>query len=145
MARVDFVSAKLLRANHRDIDRVSALVPSITIFVATYQSGSGSKTLTFTYTVQPGDNISDLQVTGLNLPNGATIADGAGNALTGSVAQDLALQIDTTPPTVQSVAALPNSGDENTGNTITLTVAMSEKVTVTGTPVLSLNDGGTAT
>jgi RTX calcium-binding nonapeptide repeat (4 copies)/Protein of unknown function (DUF2974) len=113
--------------------------------VATYQSGSGSKTLTFTYTVEPGDNITDLQVTGLNLPNGATIADGAGNALIGSVTQDLALQINAAAPTVTSIVASPNSGDKNTGNIITLTVAMSENVTVIGTPILTLNDGGTAT
>jgi probable HAF family extracellular repeat protein len=68
--------------------------------VATYQSGTGTNSLTFTYTVQPGDNTADLQVTGLNLPSGATIQDGAGIALTGSVTQELALQIDTTIPTV---------------------------------------------
>jgi len=63
--------------------------------VAAYQSGTGTNALTFTYTVQPGDSTADLQATGLNLPNGATIEDVAGNALTGSVAQDLALKIDT--------------------------------------------------
>src|SRR6478672_625444 len=65
--------------------------------VAAYVTGSGTNTLTFTYTVQPGDNIPDLQVTGLNL-NGGTIKDGAGTALSGSIQGDLALQIDTTPP-----------------------------------------------
>jgi probable HAF family extracellular repeat protein len=60
--------------------------------VATYQSGSGSKALVFTYTVKNTDTSNDLQVTGLNL-NGGTIKDNAGKALSGSVAQDLALRI----------------------------------------------------
>ena len=39
--------------------------------VAGYTGGSGTNTLTFAYAVQPGapgDNVADLQVTGLNLP-----------------------------------------------------------------------------
>jgi autotransporter-associated beta strand protein/probable HAF family extracellular repeat protein len=65
--------------------------------IATYTGGSGTDTLKFTYTVQQGDNTQDLRVTGLNL-NGGTIQDSAGTALSGLVQGDLALQIDTTPP-----------------------------------------------
>ena len=68
--------------------------------VATYTKGTGTNTLTFSYTVQPGDNVADLQVTGLNLPSGAAIQDAAGNNLAGSVTGDLGIQIDTTPPAV---------------------------------------------
>ena len=42
----------------------------------------------------------------------------------------------------------PSSGDLNAGKTVTLTLNMSESVTVNtagGTPTLTLNDGGTAT
>ena len=40
----------------------------------------------------------------------------------------------------------PASGDLNAGKTVTLTLNMSEAVTVAGgTPTLTLNDGGTAT
>ena len=40
----------------------------------------------------------------------------------------------------------PSSGDLNAGNTVTLTLNLSEAVTVAGgTPTLTLNDGGTAT
>ena len=42
------------------------------------------------------------------------------------------------------VVAAPASGDEGVGKTITLTLDMSEAVTVAGTPTLTLNDGGTA-
>jgi hypothetical protein len=61
--------------------------------VATYTAGSGTNDLTFSYTVKAADNTNDLQVVGLNLPNGATITDAVGGALTGSVAQDLQLQV----------------------------------------------------
>jgi hypothetical protein len=61
--------------------------------VAVYTIGSGSNTLTFTYTVQPSDSVADLQVTGLNLPSGATIQDVAGNNLSGGVTGDLGIQV----------------------------------------------------
>jgi hypothetical protein len=69
--------------------------------VAAYTIGSGTDELIFTYVVQPGDNVSDLHVTGLNLPNGASILDVAGNSLSGPVTADLGIQVDTThvPPT----------------------------------------------
>ena len=46
---------------------------------------------------------------------------------------------------VRQVVTSPSSGTELPGNTITLTVDFSAAVTVTGTPTLKLNDGGTAT
>ncbi len=52
--------------------------------VANYASGSGTSTLTFTYTVQAGDTSADLDyqsTTALAL-NGGTIKDAAGNAAT---------------------------------------------------------------
>ena len=109
----------------------------------TYVGGSGSNALTFSYTVQAGQNTPDLQVSAFNL-NGATIADGAGNAANLSLAgiAQGSPQIDTTPPTVGSVAAA--AGDYNAGKAVTLTLNMSEAVNVTGTPTLTLNDGGSA-
>ena len=58
------------------------------------------------------------------------------------------LQIDTTTPISSSLVEIPSSGDLNAGKTVTLTLNMSEAVTVNttgGTPTLTLNDGGTAT
>ena len=119
---------------------------------ATYTSGSGTNALTFSYTVLAGQNTPDLMVSGFNL-NGASIADGAGNAanlsLTG-IAQG-SPSVDTTAPTVASLAAsgtgiTAGSGDVGAGSVVTLTVNLSEAVTVAGgTPTLTLNDGGTAT
>jgi hypothetical protein len=54
------------------------------------------------------------------------------------------------PATVSSVVASGTGitsgvGDLNAGHVVTLTITVSEPVNVTGTPTLSLNDGGTAT
>ena len=115
---------------------------------ATYTGGSGTSALTFSYTVAAGQNTPDLTVTAVNL-NAATVTDGAGNAanLSGAVTSPAGtLQIDTTAPTIGTIAESPSSGDLNAGKTVTLTLNMSETVTVAGgTPTLSLNDGGTAT
>ena len=100
--------------------------------IATYAAASGSSTLTFTYTVQQGDNIPDLQVTGLNL-NGGAIQDSAGNALSGLVQGDLALQIDTTAPTV--AVSIDNTTLNLAHNTATVTFTFSEAPTD-----FSLND-----
>ena len=64
--------------------------------VATYIGGTGSNALTFAYTVKQGDTASDLQVTGLKSGKWRTVQDGAANNLVDPVAQDLALQIETT-------------------------------------------------
>jgi len=71
--------------------------------VAAYTFGSGSNTLSFSYVAQTGDNVADLQVTGLNLPTGASILDGNGNSLVGSVTSDLGIQVDTVTVPLTSV------------------------------------------
>lgn len=88
--------------------------------VANYAAGSGTQSLTFKYTVQPGDNIADLQVSGLNL-NGGIIQDSAGIPLTGPVEGDLALQIDTTAPT-----PLMSDAVKDSNNNLTTLSGMSE-------------------
>lgn len=83
---------------------------------AAYASGSGTETLTFNYTVQAGDTSSDLDYVATNslVLNGGTIKDLAGvNAVltlpapgsSGSLSYNKAISIDTTAPTVLSVAA----------------------------------------
>ncbi|MBR1215856.1 Ig-like domain-containing protein [Bradyrhizobium sp. JYMT SZCCT0180] len=120
--------------------------------VASYSGGTGTNTLTFSYTVAAGDNTPDLKVLGIDL-NGGSIANTSGNAatLTGATA-DLHLNIDTTAATVSSMVTsgsgiTAGSGDLNAGHTVTITVNISENVTVDttgGTPTLTLNSGGTA-
>ncbi|WP_375311178.1 heparin lyase I family protein [Bradyrhizobium sp. A5] len=120
--------------------------------VAAYTGGSGTKVLTFSYTVGTGQNTSDLAVTAVNL-NSATVKDSAGNTanLAGAVTNPSGtLQIDTTTPTVSSVAAAgtgitSGNGILNVGDVVTLTVNLDEAVTVAGgTPTLKLNNGGVA-
>ena len=116
---------------------------------ATYTGGSGSSALSFSYTVAAGDStVAALAITQANLPNGATITDGAGNAANLSLTSltQSGPQIDTTTPTVLSLVESPANGDLNAGQVGTLTLNLSETVTVAGgTPTLTLNDGGTAT
>jgi hypothetical protein len=120
--------------------------------VAGYVTGSGTSSLKFSYTVAGGQNTADLTVTGLTLAGGATIKDAAGNnaVLTGAVTNPAGvLQIDTKAPTVESVTTsgagiTAGNGDLDAGKLVVLTVDFSEKVTVTGTPALKLNDGGAA-
>ena len=113
---------------------------------ATYVGGSGTNALTFSYTVAAGQNTAALAATSFNL-NGATIADGAGEAadLSLSGLTQTGPEIDTTTPTVSSVTVAHGGGNVVSGVHVTITLNMSEIVEVTGTPVLSLNDGGTAT
>jgi len=116
--------------------------------VATYAGGSGTSTLTFKTTVAATDtNTSALAITGVNLPSGAAIKDASGVAanLSGAVKTFTGLQIDPILPAVTQATAAPGTGTEHVGDTITLSLGFNEAVTVTGTPTLSLNDGGTAT
>ena len=113
---------------------------------AVYQSGSGSNTLVFSYTVGNAQNVHALAVTGNNL-NGSTIAvsDTAGNPadLSGATMTFAGLSIGAT---VQSVTANPPSGDLGAGKAVGISVTMSEPVKITGgPPTLNLNDGGVAT
>ena len=71
----------------------------------------------------------------------ASATDAAGN----TASENFTITVlNTVMPTVTSIVASPASGDKNTGAVITFTLTMSENVTVTGTPALTLNDGGMA-
>ncbi|MHC2282059.1 hypothetical protein ACVME8_008702 [Bradyrhizobium diazoefficiens] len=115
---------------------------------ATYVGGSGTSSLTFKTTVASTDkDTSALAITGVNLPTGASIKDGSGLAanLSGAVKTFSGLQINPILPAVTQATATPGTGTEHVGDTITLSLAFNEAVTVTGTPTLSLNDGSKAT
>jgi hypothetical protein len=122
---------------------------------ANYTSGSGTNTLTFTYTVAAGHNIADLDyVTTSSLAlNGGTIKDAALNNATltlpatggaGSLGFNKNIVIDTTGPTVSSVSSTTANGTYGVGGSVTITVTFNEIVNVTGTPTLALNSGGSA-
>jgi hypothetical protein len=100
--------------------------------VAGYTGGTGSDSLTFAYTVQSGDDTSDLQVSNLNMPNGATIEDATGNELAPPVTAGLGIQINTIDPIVTGVSTTPWSGDFKAGDAISIFLTLSGPVKVKG-------------
>ena len=109
----------------------------------------------FGYTVQEGDYDGDgisVNNNAITL-NGGAIKDDAGNdALLNHdyLVDDSDHKVDApdnTAPTVSSLAITSDPGDDDTystGDAITVKVTFSEDVTVTGTPQLELDLGGTA-
>jgi subtilase family serine protease len=129
--------------------------PSLTLNIsgatAAYVSGSGSSSLTFNYTVAAGQDSSDLDYasTAALVLNGGTIKDMAGTAavltLPATGTDGLATRnivIDTMTPAVGNVTSTVAAGTYEAGAVIPITVAFSEAVTVTGTPLLALNASG---
>src|ERR1700722_2892042 len=94
---------------------------------ASLTSGSGTSALVFSYTVQPGDNVADLEATAFNLNNG-TIQNGGVNAdLCGFTTINTGVQLDTTPPSARSIARASSS--LNNASRESYTVTFSESVT----------------
>jgi len=121
---------------------------------ATYVSGSGSSTLTFNYTVQAGDQSSDLDyvATSSLVMNGATIRDatlsdaililpapGAANSL----GNNKALVVDGVVPSVTSTA--PVGSPVSTATSVDFTVSFSESVSNISTDDFALAATGSAT
>ncbi|HEX3146946.1 MAG TPA: dockerin type I domain-containing protein [Gemmataceae bacterium] len=124
---------------------------------ASYTGGTGTKILTFSFTVGLTDFSADLDYTvaGISLPGGATIKDnanpGANATLTlaapgtaGSLGFNKDIVIDGLPATPTNVTSVSSNGTYGIGAVIPITVAFSKQVTVTGSPKLLLNSGGTA-
>ncbi|MGN7612430.1 autotransporter-associated beta strand repeat-containing protein [Magnetococcales bacterium HHB-1] len=116
-----------------------------------YSGGSASDTLTFTYTVQSGDNSTDLDYVTTTSLSG-TITDAASNSATltlatpgnaGSLGNSKALVIDGVSPSVTSATSTKSDGSYAAGEVIPVTVVFSEAVTVSGTPQLVLETGTT--
>jgi hypothetical protein len=118
--------------------------------VANYASGTGTAALVFSYTIQAGDTDTNGISIGANALalNSGTIKDvtTADATIThSSVADNASHKVDTTAPTISTVALSSSAGADNTykaGDVVSATVTFSEAVTVTGTPQLTLNVGG---
>ena len=132
---------------------------------AAYHDNGGNR-IQFRHTVEADDRASDglsVKANGLKR-NGGTIRDSdsnkadlassffgpkGGHTMNGSKAgsgDTVDQEPDTTAPTVSTVAITSTAGDDNTYNTgdaITITVTFDEAVTVTGSPQLTLDVGGT--
>jgi ELWxxDGT repeat protein len=116
------------------------------VYVSGGSSNPASGSLEFDYTVGSGQNTPDLTISSLSLLGGASITDSAGNAVNPALpaSKNLHLTIDSIRPSVTSATATP--GGVASGGTATITLKMSQPVSVGGSgPVLDLNDGGSAT
>jgi hypothetical protein len=115
--------------------------------IATYNSSASVPSggiLEFDYTVSSGQTTSDLEITGTSPPAGASIQDLAGNTANLTLnanAANLNLTIYGIPLAVKSIKTAAPSSDVVNGDDIIITLNMNEPVTVTGNPVLTLNDG----
>ena len=115
---------------------------------ATYSGGSGTNALTLAYTVGAGRehrfDLSDHR--GQSAECGYHHGRRRQRCQSRRLGGDLHRPADRSRPTIASLVKSPASGDLNAGKTVTLTLNLSEAVTVAGgTPTLTLNDGGTAT
>jgi hypothetical protein len=111
---------------------------------ATYTGGSGTDTLTFSYTVQAGENTDDVYLANY-VANGATILDLNGNAPHAGDIDGFALGgtlvVDTTAPTVTDVTVndlLITDADVGLG-TFSVQVTFSEAMNTGATPTLTFN------
>ncbi|MDH0446777.1 putative Ig domain-containing protein [Shewanella sp. GD04112] len=148
-----------IKVNFSEVVNVTG-TPQLTLETGTidrtinYASGSGSSTLTFSYTIQFGDNSSDLDyvaTTSLSL-NGGTIRDAATNNATltlaspgaaNSLGANKALVVDGVAPSVTSTA--PSGGAVSTDTSVDFTVNFSESVSNISTDDFALGTTGSAT
>ncbi len=76
---------------------------------ASYTGGTGTTALTFVYNVNAGDQTSNLQVTGLSIPNGSWIESLDGTAAsTSGATESTGIQVNTTAP----IVTITNSGGQ---------------------------------
>lgn len=124
--------------------------PTITIVcgasnkTASYTSGSGGTTLTFSYTIAGGDTDTDgLAVTANTLAlGGGTIRDAAGNNATlthSAITNNAGHKVDTTAPTVTTFTPLDNATGVSVSNN--LTVLFSENVAFNSVVSIVLKKG----
>src|SRR5204863_49914 len=123
--------------------------------VVNYASGSGTTTLTFSYTVAVGHASGDLDYVSASALalNGGTIKDTVGqNAVltlpapgaAGSLGANKDLQVATPPAlTVVDVSSPTPNGTYGVGQVTAATVQLSGPVVVTGTPRMTLETGTT--
>ena len=128
--------------------------------VATYFGGSGTTTLSFSYTVTPGNNSPDLDYTSisaLSLPGGATIMDAAGNnavltlaapGAAGSLGGNQAIVVAAKPQVLQVTSPDP-AGTYAAGQSVRIRVMFDKVVTVATGPapfiLLNTTPGSSAT
>ena len=116
----------------------------------TYSGGSGTSTLTFTYTVASGDSATGGVGVALNALalNGGTINDSVGVAATIThpvVATSASHIVDGVLPTVASFSTSKSDGFYMAGETMTISATISESVQAGASIDATLNSGATVT
>ena len=117
---------------------------------ATYDaaaSNASTGALVFDYTVGGGDETANVGIASVNLPSGTTVQNAAGDNADFSAALNAPTGLQVGPAYVTAITPSLSS-DLTTGETVQLTLAMSQGVTVNtsgGSPTLSLSDGAAAT
>ena len=112
---------------------------------ASYLSGNGTATLSFSYDVQPGDSAPDgLRHNGTDALTAGSVVDAAGNAadLVLPDSSDFAgpaIMLDTAQPRVLAVNSTSPAGTYGIGRTIDIAVTFDESVNVMESPVLALS------
>lgn len=153
-------AAITIQVNFSEPIEVTGSSPILTLetgsadYVATYLS-SGTSTLYFSYTIQAGDVSDDLDVQSTDALelSSSTVKDPAGNdavltlplgsGTSGALANDKNLVVDGVAPTVAWITSSKSDGAYTTGTVISIQVAFSENVNVTGSPRLTLETGAT--
>ena len=128
---------------------------------AAYNRGSGSNTLVFSYTVQPGD----LDTDGISMDGSYVDADGVPQSYGGDgtikiagtdapvhyyypyLPHNPAHKVDGVAPAISSVSIASDPGDDNlygAGDEVIVTVSFNEAVVIDGAPQMALDFDGTA-
>jgi hypothetical protein len=122
--------------------------------VLSYASGSGTDTLTFSYTIQAGDTSSDLTYVATDslALNSGTIKNSASTdailtlpspTAAGSLAANKSIVVDSTLPTLSSFSSTTADGSYKEGATINITATLSEVVTTSASITATLSNGQT--
>ena len=121
--------------------------------VAYCVAAAAATVVTCNYTVGANQNSTDLDYASTGALTGGTIKDEAENVSTltlatpgaaNSLGSNKNFVIDTMAPTVTDVNSSTTDGIIGFNGTVSIQVTFSENVTVTNTPTLALNSGGTA-
>ncbi|MFM1749623.1 MAG: hypothetical protein RLZZ188_3289, partial [Verrucomicrobiota bacterium] len=121
---------------------------------ATYASGSGTKVLTFNYTVVAGDSAEALDYVSTAALSGGEIRGATGNGVitslatpggAGSLAAARVLRVDTIAPSLVRLEVISNSGRYTQGQRIDLRAIVSEPLATEGGLVVTLSTGARVT
>ena len=121
---------------------------------AVYAAGSGTKVLTFNYSVAAGDSAEALDYTSTGLLSGGELRGAAGAAVIftlpapgggSSLASARVLRIDTSAPSLLRLEVLSASGIYSQGQRIELRAIVSEPLQATGGLELALSTGARVT